>query len=43
MVKTNKNIIIETIPSIRNSFIDNAHGNKYAISKSKIINKIATK
>ena len=39
----NKKIIIDVKPSIPIFPNDIAHGNKNAISKSKIINKIATK
>jgi hypothetical protein len=39
----NKKIIIDTTPSRFNSSKHKDHGNKYAISKSKIINNIATK
>jgi hypothetical protein len=42
-VKINKKIIIETNPSIPIFPKDIAQGNKKAISKSKIINNIATK
>ena len=43
IVKINKKIIIETNPNNPIFPNDIAHGNKKAISRSNIINKIATR
>jgi hypothetical protein len=43
MVRTIKNIKIDQVPNKPEVEIETDHGNRYIISRSKIINKIAIK